>query len=59
MRTEFHHQKEGVLVSWWHACHHFSNPMWYRDAETAELVRWTFEETRCWDCRNSFREDAP
>lgn len=51
--TEFHYMKAGLLVSWGHRCGHLSNPMWYRDAATAELLRSTYETEPCWECRNA------
>lgn len=52
MTTEIHHQREGVLVSWWHTCQHFSNPMFYARASVAEKQRTLQERRPCWECRN-------
>lgn len=50
--SEVHHQREGVLASWGHACGHLSNPIPYESREAAEAARAGMEAQPCWECRN-------
>jgi hypothetical protein len=51
LTTEIHHQKDGVLVLWAHACGHHSNSIHYESAAEAEKHREGMEAVPCWACR--------
>lgn len=52
MKTEFHHDRWGVLVLWAHTCGHHSNSTRYLSMEDANISRPLYEERPCYGCRD-------